>query len=126
MVRVLRERTRGYLAVILAAILFGIWPSLSKIVLIDVHPLVIGFLIQLIPGLALSPTLRRVRIAWPDLKLLLLSSLAGSVMAPILYLYGLQRTTASNSVFLSNTEALFTMLLAYTILSERASPREYL
>lgn len=110
---------------VLAAILFGIWPSLSKLVLKDVHPLVIGFLIQLIPGLALSPTLRRVRISRSDLKLLLLSSVAGSVVAPVLYLYGLQKTTASNSVFLSNTEALFTMLLAYAILSERATRREY-
>src|SRR5439155_740404 len=46
--------------------------------------------------------------------------------APIVYFYGLERTTASNSVLLSNSEALFTILFAYAFLGERATPREYL
>jgi drug/metabolite transporter (DMT)-like permease len=120
------ERTRGYLAVVLAAVLFGMWPTLSKLVLSDVHPIVIAFLIQLIPGLVLAPSLRGVRISWPDWKLILLSASVGAVIGPIVYLYGLERTTASNSVFLSNSEALFTMMFAYAFLGERATRREYL
>jgi len=120
------ERTRGYLAIVLAAVLFGLWPTLSKLVLDEVHPLVIAFLIQLIPGLALAPSLRGVRISRLDWKLILLSCTVGAVLGPIVYLYGLERSTASNSVLLSNSEALFTMMLAYAFLGERATRREYL
>lgn len=120
------ERTRGYLAIILAAVLFGVWPSLSKLVLNEVHPLVIAFLIQVIPAIVLAPTLRRVRVARSDWKLIAVSGVVGAVIGPIIYFYGLERTTASNSVLLSNSEALFTMILAYAFLSERATRREYL
>src|SRR6266567_965195 len=121
----LRRRTYGYVAIVLAAVLYGIWPSLSKLVLAEVHPLVIAFLIQLIPGIGLSPSLRGVRIARSDWKLVLLASLVGAVAGPILYFYGLERTTAANSVLLSNSESLFTIMLAYAVLGERATRREY-
>src|SRR5207302_889443 len=39
--------------------------------------------------------------------------------------YGLERTTASNAVFLPNSESRFTMLFAYAFLGERATRREY-
>jgi len=122
----LPERTRGYLAIILAAVLFGIWPTLSKLVLNEVSPLAIAFLIQVIPGAALLPFVRRVRIGRADWKLIVLSGVVGAVVGPLIYFYGLQRTTASNSVLLSNSESLFTMLLAYAFLRERATRREYL
>ncbi len=121
----LRRRTYGYVAIVVAAVLYGIWPSLSKLVLAEVDPLVIAFLIQLIPGIGLSPSLRGVRIARPDWKLVLLAGLVGAVAGPILYFYGLDRTTAANSVLLSNSESLFTILLAYAVLGERATRREY-
>src|SRR3989442_14172425 len=49
----------------------------------------------------------------------------GYVVVPLIYFNGIQRTTASNSVLLSNSESLFTMLLAYAFLRERATRREY-
>ncbi len=119
------KRTYGYLAIILAAVLFGIWPNLSKLVLNQVHPLVVAFLIQLIPGIGLSPSLRGVRIARSDGWLVLLTGLVGAVAGPMIYFYGLERTTAANSVLLSNSESLFTILLAYAVLGERATRREY-
>jgi len=122
----LPERTRGYLAIILAAVLFGIWPTLSKLVLNEVSPIAIAFLIQVIPGAALLPFVRRVRIDRADWKLIVLSGVVGAVLGPLIYFYGLERTTASNSVLLSNSESLFTMLFAYAFLRERATRREYL
>jgi drug/metabolite transporter (DMT)-like permease len=122
----LPERTRGYLAIIVAAVLFGIWPTLSKLVLNAVSPLAIAFLIQVIPGAALLPFVRRVRIGRADWKLVVVSGVVGAVIGPLIYFYGLERTTASNSVLLSNSESLFTMLLAYAFLRERATRREYL
>jgi len=122
---VLPQRTRGYVAIIVAAVLFGIWPTLSKLVLNAVSPLAIAFLIQVIPGAALLPFVRRVRIHRADWKLIALSGVIGAVIGPLIYFYGLERTTASNSVLLSNSESLFTMLLAYAFLRERATRREY-
>ncbi|HYS99292.1 MAG TPA: DMT family transporter [Thermoplasmata archaeon] len=120
------KRTYGYLAIILGAVLFGIWPSLSKLVLnAQVNPLLIAFLIQVIPGIVLAPTLRGIRVERGDWKFIAVAGIVGSVVGPIIYFYGLERTTASNSVLLSNTESLFTMVFAYTLLSERATRREY-
>ena len=126
MIVVLPERTRGYVAIIVAAILFGIWPTLSKLVLNAVSPIAIAFLIQVIPGAALLPFVRRVRIHRADWKLIALSGGVGAVIGPLIYFYGLERTTASNTVLLSNSESLFTMLFAYAFLQERATRREYL
>ena len=79
------QRTRGYLAIVIAAVLFGVWPSLSKRVLTEVHPFVVALLIQLIPAIALSPSLRRLRIARSDWPVLALSGVVGAVAAPIVY-----------------------------------------
>ena len=122
---VLQERTRGYLAIIAAAVLFGIWPTLSKLVLNALSPLAIAFLIQVIPGVALLPFVRRVRFQRADWKLIVVSGVIGAVVGPLIYFYGLERTTAANSVLLSNSESLFTMLFAYAFLRERATRREY-
>lgn len=120
-------RGRGYLAIVAAAAFFGAWPTLSKLVLEQVHsPVILAFLVQLLPALLLLPTLRHVRIPRADAKLVLFSGLMGSVLGPLIYYLGLERTTASNSVLLSNSEAMFTVLLAYAFLGERATRREYL
>src|SRR5207247_10795051 len=89
-------------------------------------PLGVALLTQRIPALALLPRRRGLRIARSEWPLLALSGVVGAVAAPIVYFYGLERTTASNSVLLSNSEALFTILFAYAFLRERATPREYL
>ncbi len=123
----LGRRTRGYVAIILAAVLFGVWPSLSKLVLnYQMHPFAIAFLIQLFPGIGLAPTLRRARFSRTDWRLILVAAIVGTVLGPVVYFYGLERTTAANSVLLSNSESLFTILMAYAFLGERATRREYI
>lgn len=119
------NRTLGYIAIVLAAILFGAWPTLSKLVLEELHPLLLAFLMQLISGAALAPSLRRVRVPRPAWRLIVPSAVIGSAVGPVVYFYGLGLTTASNAVLLSNSESLFTILLAYAILRERATGREY-
>lgn len=126
MVRAPGTRTRGYLAIILAAFLLGSYPTLSKLVLAELHPLLLTFLVQLLSGAALAPSLRRVRIPRPSRKLILVSGVIGSVLGPVVYFYGLGLSTASNAVLLSNSESLFTILLAYAVLGERATRREYI
>jgi drug/metabolite transporter (DMT)-like permease len=118
-------RTRGYAAIVITAFLLGAYPTLSKLVLEELHPLLLGFLMQLISGAALAPSVRRVRIPRSAWKLIVLSGVIGSVLGPVIYFYGLGLTTASNAVLLSNGESLFTILLAYAVLGERATRREY-
>jgi drug/metabolite transporter (DMT)-like permease len=113
------------MAIVVAAFLFGAWPTLSKLVLEELHPLLLGFLMQLISGAALAPSVRRVRIPRAAWRLIILSGVIGSVLGPVVYFYGLGLSTASNAVLLSNGESLFTILLAYAVLGERATRREY-
>lgn len=115
----------GYASVVVAAVLFGAWPSLSKIALEDLHPLTIVVYGQLVPGLLFAPSLRGIRVSSRDRRLVLLTVAAGGVLAPVLYFFGLQRTTASNAVLLSNSESLFTIVLAFLFLRERLAPRGY-
>jgi drug/metabolite transporter (DMT)-like permease len=104
---------------------FGVWPSLSKLAVSAMHPIALSFYVQLLPALLLLPFLRRHRPSRRDWRLLLGTALAGAVSGPIIYFYGLERSTASNSVLLSNSEALFTMIFAYALLKERTSRRGY-
>lgn len=92
----------------------------------EVHPIALSFYVQMIPALLLVPVLRRTRVARGDWRLIVATALAGATLGPIAYFYGLERTTASNSVLLSNSEALFTMAFAYALLGERTNRRGYL
>lgn len=105
--------------------MFGVWPSLSKLALNAMHPIALSFYVQLLPAILLLPFIRRHRPAWRDWRLIVGTALAGAVSGPIIYFYGLERSTASNSVLLSNSEALFTMVFAYALLRERTSRRGY-
>src|SRR3989304_5741435 len=89
------------------------------------HPIALSFYVQLLPAILLLPFIRRHRPARRDWRLIIGTALAGAVSGPIIYFYGLERSTASNSVLLSNSEALFTMVFAYALLRERTSRRGY-
>jgi len=66
------------------------------------------------PGLVGAGARRR---EWPWL----LGAIAcGGVLGPILLMYGLSRTSASNASLLLNLEAVFTALLAWIVFRENA------
>ena len=119
------ERVLGYLAILAGAVFFGAWPTAAKFALVDLHPLTIVFYTQLIPGLVFLPWARGIRLGRADVRLVAATTIAGAVLGPVLYFYGLERTTASNAVLLSNTESFFTMILAFLLLHERLAPRGY-
>ncbi|MBS7620910.1 DMT family transporter [Candidatus Bathyarchaeota archaeon] len=132
----------GYMAAISSALLFGIGATLNKIVLADVHPTVVAGLIYLFAGLALSivrlsplrnrvmavlatPTKTEARISRKDFGILALVVLSGSTIAPFLFLNGLNQTTAINASLLQNTESLFTVLMAFLFLKEKAYRKDW-
>lgn len=118
-------RVVGYLAVSVAAVLYGLWANLSKLAEQSVPPLTIALWSQVLPGLLYFPFFARHRLPRKDVPLLVLVSCAGAVVAPVVYYYGLQGTTAANASLLSNAEAVFTVLIAFVFLGERLARRGY-
>ncbi len=121
-----RTRLSGYLAVSLAAVLFGMWATVGKLVLNEVNELTIVLYTQLIPGLIFLPWLVKYRFPRKDLKFLLGITFVATVAAPILYFFGLSKTTSANAALLSDTESLFTITFAFVFLGERLRARGYL
>ena len=132
----------GYMGAISSALLFGIGATLNKIVLADVHPTIVAGLIYLFAGLALSivrfsplrnrvmavletPTKTETKISRKDFGILALVVLSGSTIAPLLFLNGLNQTTAINASLLQNTESLFTVLIALLFLKEKACRKDW-
>jgi len=132
----------GYVGAITSAIFFGIAATLNKIILEEVHPLVVAGLIYFVAGIVLffvrlsplhnlvllameTPTKTETEIVRIDLGILAIVILSGAVIAPFLFLYGLSETTAVNASLLSNTEALFTVFIAFLFLKERGTGKDY-
>ncbi|WP_042699658.1 DMT family transporter [Thermococcus sp. PK] len=130
----------GYVSAVLAALLFGISSTLNKIALRNVHPMIIAGSIYLTAGivlmlLRLTPLKDRILerlessvkaqegFSRRDLLLLAFIVLFGSFLAPLFFMFGLDRTTAVNASLLLNTETLFTVLIALLAFGERTSRR---
>ncbi|MFA5895409.1 MAG: DMT family transporter [Thermoplasmata archaeon] len=121
-----RTRLSGYLAISVAAVLFGMWATVAKLVLNEANALTIVLYTQLIPGLIFLPWLVKYRFPRRDLKFLLAITFVATVVAPIVYFFGLTKTTSANAALLSDTESLFTIAFAFVFLGERLRPRGYL
>jgi len=133
----------GYASAISSALLFGMGATLNKIVLAQVHPTVVAGLIYLFAGISLSlvrfsplrnrimsllktPTKTEAKINMKDFVILALVVLSGSTIAPFLFLNGLNETTAINASLLQNTESLFTVLIAFLFLKEKAGKKDWI
>ncbi len=133
----------GYVGAVLAALLFGISSTLNKIALRNVHPMIIAGGIYLTAGIVLmlirftplkDKILERLEFkvktqeffSRRDLLLLAFIVLFGSFLAPLSFMFGLNKTTAVNASLLLNTETLFTVLIALMVFKEKASGRSIL
>ena len=111
----------GYLSVLFAAALFGSVFTLAKLPLATVDPLALSAVIYLIAGLGLIP------FAKASFKLdtsreyyyLAIVTIFGAVVAPLLLLYGLQQTDASDAAILTNGEIVFTIVLSSIFFGEK-------
>ena len=117
-------------AALIAALLFGASTPFAKLLAPDMTPILLAGLLYLGSGLGLwliralrdrgwsAPGLTAREWPW------LLGAIAcGGVLGPILLMYGLSRTSASNASLLLNLEAVFTALLAWIVFRENAGPR---
>jgi drug/metabolite transporter (DMT)-like permease len=117
-----------------SAVLFGSTPPVSKLLLVEISPFLLAGLLYLGAGLGLAvvEVLRRLAgaergeeapISRADLPWLAAAILAGGVVAPVLLMTGLARTTASSGALLLNLEGLATMAIAWIVFRENVDRR---
>ncbi|MCK5588207.1 MAG: DMT family transporter [Candidatus Lokiarchaeota archaeon] len=133
----------GYVVVFIAAILFGLGIVFNKVILIDVHPLVLGGILYLLSGLFLilthsilsikpryhslvAPVSAEITLPRKNIKIFVLVVISGVILGPFFYLYGLAETTAVNASLLLNAETLFTVLIALIFFGERINKKDYI
>jgi drug/metabolite transporter (DMT)-like permease len=115
----------GYLAVLFAAILFGSVFSLAKVPLATIDPLVLTAVVYTISGLSLIP-FAKASFAFErrdDYFYVLIVTIFGGVLAPVLLMYGLEETAASTAAILTNGEIVFTIALSSIFFGEKPHGR---
>ena len=117
---------------LLAALFFGASAPLSKLLLIDVPPVLMAALLYLGSGTGISlvklyQRLTRIQreagIRAPDVKWLAGAILTGGILAPIILMISLQNTRASTASLLLNFEGVGTTLIALFFFRESISRR---
>jgi drug/metabolite transporter (DMT)-like permease len=123
------------------ALLFGVWFTLDKILLGYLDPLVLAAAIYLLAScflflIRLSPLHGRVQdivnaeskveihITRRNILTIILTAVFGAVLAPALYLNGLNQITAVNASLLANVEILFILLLGVFFLKEEVKRKD--
>lgn len=116
-----KSKRFGYFSAVLSALFFGSVTTLAKPTLDAINPLVLTCMIYLISAIALTPATLHKKASFrrKDLLLILGVSLAGAVIAPLLFFHGLHMTSASNTAVLSNTEIVFTVIIAILFFKEK-------
>lgn len=125
----------------MVALLFGVWFSLDKILLGYLHPLALGAMVYLLASallflIRISPLhyyileiIHReskvdIHISRRNYLTLFLTALFGAVIAPALYLSGLNQITAVNAALLTNVEILFIIILGIFFLKESVKTKD--
>lgn len=101
--------------------LFGFTFSMAKQPLENVDPIVLSAIVYPISFAALIPiTKSSFKIEYKeDFLDILVISILGGVLAPILLFYGLERIDASEAVILTNAQIIFTVLLSSLFFGEK-------
>jgi drug/metabolite transporter (DMT)-like permease len=135
------DRFWGYLSAIMVAMLFGVWFTLDKILLNYLHPLALAAMVYSLASLfllviRLSPlhshileivhreSKVEIHISRKNYFTLFLTALFGAVIAPALYLSGLNQITAVNAALLTNVEILFIIILGIFFLKEKVKTKD--
>jgi drug/metabolite transporter (DMT)-like permease len=122
------EAMRSRLAAVGAAVLFGCGAPAAKGLLESMEPTLLAGLLYLGAGIALGTTrlLRGgSRVEWSrrDLAWLAGAIALGGIIAPLLLLWGLSRSTAASASLVLVLEAPLTALFARLIFREHVGPR---
>jgi len=119
------SRTRAFLAIIIASILWGTAGVAAKTLVRDVNPFVASFYRFLIASIIILPFFlreRKPRRIWQDLLPL---SFLGAINVP-LYFLGIKTTTANTATLIFTTTPLITALLSSMLIKEIHSKQKIL
>jgi len=114
---------RGGLLAIAAAVLFGLSTPAAKVIVGNVHPLLLAGLLYLGSGLGLTVTTllgqrHGLRLKGADMPWLLATVVFGGALGPALLMWGLTQTTGSAASLLLTLEGVFTALIAWVVFRE--------
>jgi drug/metabolite transporter (DMT)-like permease len=112
------ETTLGYVYAILGAVSAGSITTLDKLLLADNGPVAITGLGFMLSGFMLLTYQPKARPPRSSLPYLLFLGLVGAAASPLMYIIGLNQTTAVNASLLANGEVLFTTLIAVFVFGE--------
>src|SRR2546428_6042775 len=116
----------GYLYALGSAVTGGLIPVLSKLLLVNVKPLTISALVFLVAGLILFPYHPKDLPGRRSVGWMVATGLLGAALAPAVYLYGVDQTSAINAALLTNAEVFFTAVLAFLVFKERLKRKQLL
>ncbi len=119
------RRLQGYLFAFLAALGYGSAATLGKFALGSAPPILIASFGSIIGGLLLLPYKPTSKVEAKSLPLLVLVTLCGSILGPLLFYNGLRLTSAVTAALLSNGELLFTSIIAIAVFKESLNRRQY-
>lgn len=120
---------------ILPAVLYALSAPFAKLLLAHADPGMMAAFLYLGAGLGvwlLLPLQKRLQLHVPELPLTMrdlpyiIAMIVLDIAAPILLLFGLQRTTAANASLLNNFEIVATSLIALLLFREKIKPRLWL
>lgn len=124
------------LQALLAASLFGASAPIAKLLLGEIHPILLAGLLYLGSGIGLLAWRYAARLSGfkyteaqltkRDYPWLAGAILFGGIMAPIILLFGLRNTPAATASLLLNFEGAATALIAYFVFGEAIGPRVWL
>jgi drug/metabolite transporter (DMT)-like permease len=118
----------GILYALLSAALFGVSAPLAKLLLGEISPWLLAGLLYLGSGLGLA-LVRRVRrsneagLSRRDLPWFGAAVLSGGVIGPVLLVFGLAESSASEAALLLNLESVLTLAIAWIIFKENVDRR---
>lgn len=120
----LRGERRGKLALLFVQLFFGLFPLFGKLALAGFAPMSVAAWRVLVGAAALAVAAgfvhrRAVFVSFGDLLRLQLCAWLGVVLNMVLFLEGLQRSTAVNAGLLVATIPVFTFVLAIVLRQER-------
>lgn len=131
------NKYEGPFLALAAAVFFGGTTAAAKALLGEVRPFMLAGLLYLGAGLGLSviflfrkmlPGVKNpsASIARADIPWLAGAVVAGGIIAPLMLMWGLQRTPASTVSLLLNLEGVLTVLIAWFVFKENLGSRVFL
>ena len=130
----MRRTAEGPFFALAAAVLFGGAAAAAKSLLDGVSPWMLAGLLYMGSGIGLGmlalfrsirgePLRRQSRLSRRELPWLAGAVVSGGLIAPLLLMWGLDRTPASTTSLLLNLEGVLTALLAWAVFRENIGPR---